>query len=96
MTVECFAAVFIYQKVQVFTMNKALIIAGIAVAVVSKIVILKSILIDMPAYEQCTSIPTSCGIDPLVYFAIGWVVAIGGFIMIILGFRMPAIRKISR
>lgn len=78
-------------------MNKALIIAGITVAVISKVIILKSILIDMPAYEQCINVPDSaCGTDPFTYFVIGWIVAIGGFIMIVLGLRMPAVRRISR
>jgi hypothetical protein len=78
-------------------MNKAFIIAGIAIAVVSKVVILKSILIDLPAYEQCISVPSStCGTDPFTYFAIGWIVAIGGFVLIIFGLRMPAVRRISR
>ncbi len=86
-------------------MNKTLIIAGIVVSAISKAIILKSILIDTPAYEECLSGPDfdagagvigTCGVDPLVYFAIGWLVTVAGFVLIVFGFKMPAVRKIPR
>jgi hypothetical protein len=36
-------------------MNKALVFAGIAIVAVSKFIILKSILVDSPAYQKCVS-----------------------------------------
>jgi hypothetical protein len=85
-------------------MNKTFIMAGIVVSAISKAIILKSILVDTPAYEECVSRPAfdagapfgTCGIDPFIYFAIGWLVTVGGFILIVVGFKMPAIRKIPR
>lgn len=85
-------------------MNKTLLLAGIAVAAASKAVILKSILIDMPAYQKCLSGASSatdmtipvCGTDPFFYFIFGWFITIGGFILIVFGLRMPATRSISR
>jgi hypothetical protein len=83
-------------------MNKALVFAGIAVVVISKVIVLKSILIDSPAYQRCLSDGSStvaqaaCGTDPFVYFIIGWFVTVGGFILLIFGLRMPTTRSISR
>lgn len=79
------------------TMNKEFIIAGIVASAISKVIVLKSILVDMPAYEECISGPArACGIDPLIYFMIGWVVTAGGFVLIVVGLKMPAVRKIPR
>ena len=78
-------------------LNKLFIIIGLAVVAASKIVILKSTLIDIPAYEQCVdSLASMCGVEPLTYVAIGWVAAIGGFAVFILGLKMPAAGRISR
>jgi hypothetical protein len=83
-------------------MNKALVFAGIAIAVISKAIVLKSILIDSPVYQRCVSDGSSvvaqvCGTDPFVYFIIGWFVTVGGFILLMFGLRMPATtRSISR
>jgi hypothetical protein len=84
-------------------MNKALVFAGIAVAVISKVIVLKSILIDSPIYQRCVSNGSSSvaevcgGIDPFVYFILGWFVTVGGFILLIFGLRMPTTRRsISR
>lgn len=87
-------------------MNKTFIIAGIVVSAISKVIILKSILTDTPAFEQCMSeraldasarVPFGvCGVDPLIYFAIGWLVTVSGFVLIYVGIKMPAIRKIPR
>ena len=82
-------------------MNKALVFAGIAVVVISKVIVLKSILIDLPAYQRCVSdgsnVAQVCGIDPFVYFILGWFVTVGGFILLIFGLRMPTTRRsISR
>jgi hypothetical protein len=87
-------------------MNKAPIIAGIIVAAISKVIILKSVLIDAPAYEECisrhgfnlgASVPIwTCGPDPFIYFLIGWFITVGGFILIVFGLRMPATRSIPR
>jgi hypothetical protein len=84
-------------------MNKALVFAGIAVVVISKVIVLKSILIDSPAYQRCvssdgSSIAQACGgTDPFVYFILGWFVTVGGFILLIFGLRMPTTRRsISR
>ncbi len=82
-------------------MNKALVFAGIAVAVISKVIVLKSILIDSPAYQRCmsdgSSVAQVCGTDPFVYFIFGWFVTVDGFILLIFGVRMPTTRRsISR
>ena len=85
-------------------MNKVLVFAGIAVAVISKVIVLKSILINSPVYQRCVSDGSSsvvaqvCGIDPFVYFILGWFVTVGGFILLIFGLRMlPTTRRsISR
>jgi len=83
-------------------MNKALVFAGIAVVVISKVIVLKSILIDSSVYQRCVSDGSSvvtqvCGTDPFVYFILGWFVTVGGFILLIFGLRMPTTtRSISR
>jgi hypothetical protein len=81
-------------------MNKALVFAGIAIAVISKVIVLKSILIDSPMYQRCVSDGPSaaqiCGTDPFVYFILGWFITVGGFILLMFGLRMPATRSISR
>jgi hypothetical protein len=82
-------------------MKKALTFAGIAVVVISKVIVLKSMLIDLPAYQRCLSdgnisLAQSCGTDPLVYFILGWFVTIAGFILVVFGLKMPATRSISR
>jgi len=79
-------------------MNRALVIAGIAIVAASKAIILKSILIDLPAYQRCVSeVPgLACGTDPFAYFIIGWFVTVGGFILLVFGLRMPAAKSISR
>ncbi len=81
-------------------MNKALVFAGVAVVVISKVIVLKSILIDSPAYQRCVSDSSSmaqvCGTDPFVYFILGWFVTVAGFILLIFGLRMPTTRSISR
>jgi hypothetical protein len=80
-------------------MNKALVFVGIAVVVISKVFVLKSILIDSPVYQRCVSDGSSvaqvCGIDPFVYFILGWFVTVGGFILLIFGLRMPPITRTS-
>jgi len=82
-------------------MSKALVFAGIAVIVISKAFVLKSILIDSPVYQRCvpdgSSVSQLCGTDPFVYFILGWFVTGGGFILLIFGLRMPTTRRsISR
>jgi hypothetical protein len=83
-------------------MNKALVFAGIAVVVISKVIVLKSILLDSPAYQRCMSdgpsVAQACGTDPFVYFILGWFVTVGGFILLVFGLKMPATtrRSISR
>jgi hypothetical protein len=81
-------------------MNKTLVFGGIAVAVISKVIVLKSMLLDLPVYERCVSdgpfVAYSCGTDPFVYFILGWLVTGGGFILMIFGLKMPATRSISR
>lgn len=79
-------------------MNKALVLAGIAVVAVSKVIVLKSILVDSPAYQRCVSEgPASlCVTDPFTYFILGWFVTVGGFVLLIFGLRMSATRSISR
>jgi hypothetical protein len=68
---------------------------------VSKVIILKSILIDSPAYQRClsdgpASLAQACGSDPFAYFILGWFVTVGGFVLIVFGLRMPTTRSISR
>jgi len=83
-------------------MNRALVFAGIAIVAISKVIVLKSILVDSPAYQRCVSdgpvsLAQACGTDPFAYFILGWFVAIGGFILLIFGLKMPATRRsISR
>ena len=79
-------------------MNKALVFAGIAIVAVSKVIVLKSILVDSPAYQRCVSEGRAslCGTDPFPYFILGWFVTVGGFVLLIFGLKMPAARSISR
>jgi hypothetical protein len=85
-------------------MNKTLVFAGIAVVAISKIIVLKSILIDSPVYERCvsdelTSVAQAVcgGTDLFVYFILGWFITVGGFILLVFGLKMPATRRsISR
>ena len=84
-------------------MNKALVLAGIAVVAISRIIVLMSTLFDSPAYQRCMSdesrsVAQACvGTDPFVYFIIGWFVTVGGFILLVFGLKMPATRRsISR
>ncbi|MDQ3968079.1 MAG: hypothetical protein M3275_06755 [Thermoproteota archaeon] len=82
-------------------MNKALVFAGIAVVAISKVIVLKSILVDSSAYQRCVSnghasLAQSCGTDPFVYFILGWFVTVGGFILLVFGLKMPAARSIWR
>lgn len=79
-------------------MNKALLLAGIAIVAASKAMILKSILLDSPAYQKCMSetpvgVAQMCGTDPFLYFILGWLVTAGGFILVVFGLRMPATKK---
>jgi hypothetical protein len=78
-------------------MNKALVIAGIAIVAVSKVIVLKSILIDSPAYQRCLSggVGPACGADPFSYFILGWFVTVGGFILLVFGLRTPAEKSVS-
>ena len=85
-------------------MNKALVLAGIAVVAVSKIIVLMSTLFDSPAYQRCMSDESRSvdqavcvGTDPIVYFILGWFMRVGGFILLVFGLKMPATRRsISR
>jgi len=78
-------------------MNKALVFAGIAIVAVSKFIIIKSILVDSPAYQKCvTAVAGACGTDPFTYFIAGWFVTAGGFALLVFGLKMPAARSISR
>jgi hypothetical protein len=82
-------------------MNKALVFAAIAVVAISKVFVLKSVLVDLSAYQRCVSdgsvsLAKSCGIDPFVYFILGWLVTVGGFILLVFGLKMPATTSISR
>ncbi len=82
-------------------MNKVLIFAGIALVVVSKAIVIKSMLVDLPVYQKCLSdapirLAQTCGTDPFLYFVLGWFVTVGGFILVVFGLKMPATRSISR
>ena len=82
-------------------MKNTLVIAGIGIAVMSKVIVLKSILIDVPIYQRCVSegptVANACGMDPFIYFIIGWFVTVAGLILIVFGLRLPgAARRISR
>jgi hypothetical protein len=82
-------------------MNKILVFAGIAVIVISKVIVLKSILVDLSAYQRCISngpatLAQSCGTDPFIYFILGWFITAGGFILVVFGLKMPTTRSISR
>jgi hypothetical protein len=78
-------------------MNKALIIVGIGIVAVSKFIIIKSILVDSPAYQECLSAAAgACGADPIAYFVAGWFVTVGGFVLLVFGLKMPATRSIPR
>ena len=72
-------------------------IAGIAVLAVSKAIVLKSILIDSPAYQRCMSdAGLACGTDPFAYFILGWFVTVAGFVLLVFGIKMPAEKSILR
>ena len=82
-------------------MNKTRILVGIAVVVISKGIVIKSILVDSSAYQRCVSdvavsLAHSCGTDPFIYFILGWLVTVSGFVLLVLGLKMPATRTISR
>jgi hypothetical protein len=82
-------------------MNNALVFAGIAIVAISKVIVLKSILVDSSAYQRCVSdgpvsLAQTCGTDPFVYFILGWFVTVGGFILLVFGLKMPATKSISR
>jgi hypothetical protein len=83
-------------------MKKTLVFGGVAVIVLSKVVVLKSILIDSPVYQRCLSdgstvAQAACGTDPFVYFILGWFATVGGFVLVVIGLKMPAAtRSISR
>jgi len=82
-------------------MNKVLVSAGITIVVISKVFVLKSMLLDLPAYQRCVSsgpesFAQSCGTDPFFYFILSWFVTVTGFILLIFGLKMPATRSISR
>lgn len=81
-------------------MNKALVFAGIAVVAISKFIVLKSILIDSPAYQRCVSdapaLAQACGTDPFAYFILGWFVTVAGFVLLVFGLKMPATRSVLR
>jgi hypothetical protein len=81
-------------------MNKALVFAGIAIVAISKVIVLKSILVDSTVYQRCVSdgpsVAQACGSDPFIYFIIGWFVTVGGFILLVFGLKLPATRSISR
>jgi hypothetical protein len=82
-------------------MNKTLVFAVIAVVAISKVFVLKSVLVDLSAYQRCVSdgsvsFAKSCGTDPFVYFILGWFVTVGGFILLVFGLKMPATTSISR
>jgi hypothetical protein len=82
-------------------MNQALVFAGIAVVAISKVIVLKSILVDSSAYQRCVSnghasLTQSCGTDPFLYFILGWFVTVGGFTLLVFGLKMPAARSIRR
>ena len=82
-------------------MNKVLVFAGIAIVVISKAIILKSMLVDLPAYQGCLSdgpirLAQAYGTDPFVYFILGWFVTVAGFILVVFGLKMRATRSILR
>jgi hypothetical protein len=78
-------------------MNKALVVVGIAIVALSKAILLKSILIDAPAYGRCLDEAPAqvCGTDPFVYFVIAWSVTAAGAILLIFGLKASEVR-ISR
>ena len=78
-------------------MNKALVVIGIAVVALSKAILLKSVLIDAPAYGRCLNEAPAqmCGTDPFVYFIVAWSVTAAGAILLIFGLKASKVR-ISR
>jgi hypothetical protein len=48
-------------------MNKTLVFGGIAVVIISKVIVLKSILVDSPEYQRCVSDGPSLYSTGLVY-----------------------------
>jgi hypothetical protein len=84
-------------------MNKIVVLIALSVIVISKGIVLKSILIDSPAYRSCISeeplssnVAHPCGTDPFIYFIIGWFITVGGFVFLIVGLRMHSLSAISR
>jgi hypothetical protein len=81
-------------------MNNLFVFVGIAVVVISKAIVLKSILVDLSPYQRCisdgqVSVAQSCGADPFIYFIVGWFFTVGGFILLVFGLKMPATRSVS-
>lgn len=82
-------------------MNRIFVLTGIAVIAISKGIVLKSILVDSSVYQRCvsdaaSSLTYSCGTDPFTYFILGWFGTVGGFVLLILGLKMPSKTTISR
>ncbi len=85
-------------------MNRVLVFAGIAVVAISKIIVLKSIIVDSLVYQRCVADESASvaqavcgGTDLFVYFIIGWFITVGGFILLVFGLKMLATRRnISR
>ena len=75
-------------------MNKALVVIGIAVVALSKAILLKSVLVDAPAYARCLNEAPAqmCGTDPFVYFIVAWSVTAAGAILLIFGLKASEVR----
>lgn len=83
-------------------MNKILVVAGIIIVAVAKVLILKFVLFDLPAYDRClayssslpagSSAPGCAGVS-FIPFIVGWILVAAGAGILIYGLKADSIPK---
>jgi hypothetical protein len=83
-------------------MNKILVVAGIIIVAVAKVVILKFVLFDLPAYDRCLAYGSSllpgssapgCAEVSIIPFVVGWILVAAGAGVLIYGLKADSIPK---
>ncbi|MEO9363202.1 MAG: hypothetical protein ABI348_04805 [Nitrososphaera sp.] len=75
-------------------MHKALVITGIILVVVSKVLILKSLL-DQGAYETCIENNAAlCAQAPFPFFIYGWIITAAGAAVLIYGLKYVQLKDL--
>jgi hypothetical protein len=85
-------------------LRRSIVLAGIAIVAIAKILIVKYLFFDQPAYEKCLAgnsppgtisgqLLVSCGQDPILTLIIGWVVVAVGAVVLIMGLRADSIPR---